>query len=195
MIVMKFGGASLALPASIRRVASIVHSQLQRNPIVVVSAIGDTTDRLLGILEHASRAECYFAWKLQEEVKTYHFCLAEDLLGPKTLGPIDQYIRQVFRDLHVRILEVCEGERSVTPELRDWVASLGEQLSSRTVTAALQENAINAKHLDSAKLILTDERFTNAVPRYWETYARIRWSVPDRCSQSCSCFGRFYRIH
>ena len=176
---MKFGGASLASPASIRRVASIVHAHLHRNPVIVVSAIGDTTDKLLEILEHASRAEAYLAWKLQEEVKTYHFCLAEDLLGPEQLKPIDQFVRQTFRDLHVRMLEVCEGERCVTPELQDWVASLGEELSSRIVAAALQQNGISALHLDSAKLILTDENFTNAAPRYWETYARIRWSVPS----------------
>jgi aspartate kinase len=178
MIVMKFGGASLASPASITRVAAIVHSQLQRGPIVIVSALGETTDQLLRILKHASRGEAYLACKLQEEVKTYHFCVAEDLLRPKTLEPVDQYIRQVFRDLHVRMLEICEGERSVTPELTDWVASLGEQLASRIVSAALSENRIPAKHLKSEELILTDERFTTAAPRYWETYARIRWSVP-----------------
>jgi aspartokinase len=77
MIFMKFGGPSLASPASIKRVASIVLPHLQRNPVVVVSAIGDTTDHLHKILEHATRAESYPAWKLQEEVKTYYFCVAE----------------------------------------------------------------------------------------------------------------------
>jgi len=47
MIVMKFGGASLASAASIKRVACIVLSELQRNPVIVVSAMGDTTDHLL----------------------------------------------------------------------------------------------------------------------------------------------------
>lgn len=191
MVVIKFGGASLASPASIRRVVSIVNSQLQRSPIVVVSAFGETTDRLVGILEHASRAESYLASKLQEEIKTYHFCMAEDLLGPKTLAPVDQYMRQVFRDLHVRILEVCEGERELTPQLRDWVASLGEQLSSRIVAATLEENGVPTKHLEAEKLILTDDRFTNAVPRYWETYARIRWSVPFEARDRVAVLGGF----
>ncbi|HEY7306572.1 MAG TPA: aspartate kinase [Bryobacteraceae bacterium] len=191
MIVMKFGGASLASPSSIRRVAYIVLSQRQRNPIIVVSAIGDTTDKLLKVLEHASRAESHLAWKIQEEVKVYHFCVAEDLLGPETLEPIDQYIRQTFRDLHVRMLEVCEGERSVTPELRDWVASLGEQLSSRIVAAVLKESGIEAVLMDSTKLILTDERFIHATPRYWETYARIRWSIPLAARNRVVVLGGF----
>src|ERR1700745_4037817 len=131
MIVMKFGGASLASAASVKRVACTVLSELQRNPVIVASAMGDTTDHLLEILEHASRAESYFAWKLQEEVKMYHFCVAEDLLSRDRLESVDQFIRETFRDLHVRMLEVCDGERRLAPELRDWAASLGEQLSSR----------------------------------------------------------------
>ncbi len=191
MIVMKFGGASLASPASIKRVASIVRSQVHRHPIVVVSAIGNTTDQLLEVLKHAARAESYLASKLQEELKTYHFCVAEDLLGPEHLVPIDQYIRQTFRDLHVRILEVCQGERSLTPELRDWVLTLGEQLSSTIVTAALRARGVAAVHMDSTKLILTDDHFTNAAPRYWETYARIRWSVPIAARSHVVVLGGF----
>ena len=159
--------------------------------MVVVSAIGETTDQLLKIVEHAARAESYLAWKLQEEVRTYHFCLAEDLLSGERLELIDRYIRQTFRDLHVRILEVCEGERALNSELRDWVASLGEQLSSRIVAAALQEHGLQAQYMDSTKLILTDERFTNATPRYWETYARIRWSIPIAARTHVVVLGGF----
>lgn len=191
MIVMKFGGASLASPASIRRVAELVRSELPRNPVIVVSAIAETTDRLLRVLEHASRAESYLAWKLQEDLRNYHFLVAEDLLSPKRLGAIDSLIRQTFRDLHVRMVEVCEGERNVTPELHDWVAALGEELSSRIVAAALEDRDIAAMHLDAKTLILTDDRFTAATPRYWETYARIRWSIPLAARSRAVVLGGF----
>lgn len=191
MIVMKFGGASLASPASIGRVASIVSSHLGRHPIVVVSALGETTDHLLEIVEHAARAEYYLAWRLQEQVKTLHFCVAEDVLGPKALPDVEDYLRRVFRDLHVRMLEVCEGERKADAELRDWVASLGEQLSSRIIAAALEEHGIRTQHFDATKLILTDERFGSAIPRYWETYARIRWSIPIAARNTVPVLGGF----
>jgi aspartate kinase len=191
MIVMKFGGASLASPDSVNRVVSIVLSEVKkasahpsssqansRYPAVVVSAAGDTTDHLLEILSCASRAQSYLAWKLQERLKTYHFCLAEDLLLQKYLPPVDQYMRIIFRDLHVRIAEVCRGEHQLTPELRDWVMSLGERLSTRIIAAALDQRGMPVRRIDSEKLILTDDHFTNAGPRYWETYARIRWSIP-----------------
>jgi aspartate kinase len=205
MIVMKFGGASLASPASIKRVAAIVLSEVHKasadyrarqeqsacQPVVVVSAIGDATDHLLEVLQCASRAQSYRAWKLQEQLKANHFCLAEDLLSTERLESISQYIQVTFRDLHVRMLELCEGECCDTPELRDWVASIGEKLSSRIVAAVFEENCIQTKHMESEQLILTDDHFTNAAPRYWETYARIRWSIPRAARSHVVVLGGF----
>jgi hypothetical protein len=42
MIVMNFGGASLSSPASIRQVAALVRSRQHRQPVVFISALGDT---------------------------------------------------------------------------------------------------------------------------------------------------------
>ena len=49
MIVMKFGGTSVESAAAIERVASIVRTRLERRPVVVVSAMGRTTNKLLAI--------------------------------------------------------------------------------------------------------------------------------------------------
>ena len=191
MIVMKFGGVSLATPNSLRRVVSIVRSHVVRDPIVVVSALGDTTDHLLEILTCASRADAYLGWKSLERLQTYHFCLAEDLLSGSELTKIETYLRQIFRDLHIRMLELSEGERPFTPELQDWVVSLGEQLSSRIVAAVLLQNEIPAVHMDARNLILTDQKFTRAEPRYWETYARIRWALPLAARGQVPVLGGF----
>ncbi len=177
MIVMKFGGSSLASVASIRRVVSIVQSEVHRHPVVVASAMGETTDRLLEVLLAARRANSYCAGKLQEAIRDQHFTVCEEFLSGQQQSVIDQYLRNKFRDLHVRMLELCEGERPFTPELQDWTVSLGEQLSSQLLAAVLQEHCGNTIHLDSRKLILTDSTFTNAQPRYWETYSRIRSAV------------------
>ena len=50
MIVMKFGGSSVESAAAIQRVAAIVLDHRERKPVVVVSAMGKTTDALLAIL-------------------------------------------------------------------------------------------------------------------------------------------------
>ena len=53
MIVMKFGGTSVESAEAIQRVTEIVKSRLDRRPIVVVSAMGKTTNRLLKIADLA----------------------------------------------------------------------------------------------------------------------------------------------
>ncbi|MBO4732426.1 MAG: aspartate kinase, partial [Spirochaetaceae bacterium] len=47
MIVMKFGGSTVANAERIKHVASIIKSYADKRPVVVLSAIGDTTDYLL----------------------------------------------------------------------------------------------------------------------------------------------------
>ena len=49
MIVMKFGGTSVESADAIERVAGIVHAREERQPVVVVSAMGKTTNKLLAI--------------------------------------------------------------------------------------------------------------------------------------------------
>jgi len=191
MIVMKFGGASLASVESIRQVIRIVGRELHRRPIMVASAIGDTTDALLELLTHARRGNGYPAWKALEEIKTEHFALSEELLDGERQNGIDQFLRDTFRDLHVRILELCEGERGFNAELQDWVLSLGEQLSSRLLAAILDEHCGSARHVDARKLIVTNDNFTRAEPRYWETYARIRWCLPMAAPGSTVVLGGF----
>ena len=53
MIVMKFGGSSVATADRIRHVAGIIKSFEHKRPIVVLSAMGDTADDLLSAAEEA----------------------------------------------------------------------------------------------------------------------------------------------
>ena len=47
MIVMKFGGSSVANADRIRHIAEIIKEYRDRRPVVVLSAMGDTTDDLI----------------------------------------------------------------------------------------------------------------------------------------------------
>ena len=191
MIVMKFGGSSLASAASISSVVAIIRSEADRHPVVVTSAMGDTTDHLEELLSAAHKANSYAAWKLQEEMKNQHFAACKELLHGEQLSVMNRYLRDTFRDLHVHMLEVCEGERSFNKELQGWTLSLGEQLSSRLLAAILQEHCGDTVHLDARKLILTNSAFLDAQPHYWESCARIRWSVPAAAREKLVVLGGF----
>ena len=191
MIVMKFGGSSMASAASLQKVVEIVRSERHRSPVIVASAMGDTTDFLLKAATEARNGRASSAIALQDAIKNQHFAVCEELLGGERRAVTEQYFRTTFRDLHVRLLELCDGERIFTPELQDWIVSHGEQWSSRLLAAVLEEHCGGAVCLDSRKLVLTNNCFTDAEPQYWETYARIRWTVPHAAREKLVVFGGF----
>jgi len=73
MIVMKFGGSSVASATALEWVAGIVKSRLEDQPVLVVSAMGKTTDRLVEMMQHAARGSAYSARCLFEELCRFHF--------------------------------------------------------------------------------------------------------------------------
>jgi aspartate kinase len=158
MIVMKFGGSSLESAEAIDRVSNIVRRFADRRPIVVVSAMGKTTNRLLETARLAVEGQREQALAKLEELREYH---------NREAGPAD-FIDEHFAELQelVRGLSIL-GE--LTPRSIDAVSSFGERLSSLVVARKL-----GAEHLDSRQVIVTDARHTQAAPLYGETYRRLR---------------------
>ncbi|HUO51356.1 MAG TPA: hypothetical protein VMT93_02465, partial [Gemmatimonadaceae bacterium] len=80
MIVLKFGGTSVADAAAIDRAAAITRSRLARKPVVVVSALAGATNALLGIAEQAARGRLIVALSGVEELRARHLRECEALL-------------------------------------------------------------------------------------------------------------------
>ncbi len=190
MIVMKFGGSSLASAAAIKWVAGIVKSYERERPIVVVSAMGRTTDRLQEALEYAARGSAYSAWRRLEDLRQFHFQEAQRLLGTRARQFLEQSIAPQFRELHGLLIELEEG-RQLTPQITDEVLSYGERLSSEIVAAALEQAGIKTRHVASTEVIVTDDHFTHATPLYWETYAQLRHTVALDARDSVVVMGGF----
>ncbi len=72
MIVMKFGGSSVESAEAIARVAGIVKARLFRNPVVVVSAMGKTTNKLLAIASAAVAGDRDGALDLLDDLRKFH---------------------------------------------------------------------------------------------------------------------------
>ncbi len=191
MIVMKFGGSSTASADAIRQVASIVQHEIQRKPVVVVSAMGNTTDRLLRLLQETALGHVAESLQLQTELRDDHLRIAGEVLSGVDSDWAFADVQRIFRDLHVRMLEILEGERAFNAELKDWVLSIGEQVSSLILAAAFNSLSIRAAHMDSRRLIVTDDRFTEAKPKFWETNAKLRWAIPESRPAGAVVVGGF----
>jgi aspartate kinase len=71
VIVVKFGGTSVGDAAAIQRTAEIVKSRIDRDPIVVVSALGGATNALLAVAEQLFAAWKHFATDISANVKRF----------------------------------------------------------------------------------------------------------------------------
>jgi aspartate kinase len=178
MIVMKFGGTSVESSDAIARLVGTVNSHLEQRPVVVVSAMGKTTNKLLEFADHARRGELYLGSKCLNEVQDHHFEVAGQVANGEALHRLETSLQRSFRDLRVILSEVVHEGREVTPAILDEVASFGERMSSEIVAAALESGGVPSVHLDARQIILTDSRHTHATPLYWETYANLRRVIP-----------------
>ena len=185
MIVMKFGGTSVESAEAITRVASIVRARLAQRPVVVVSAMGKTTNKLLAIANRAIEGELAAAQNLLSDLHTFHLRESGDY-GIDLHLEIDPLINQLS-DL-VRGLVVM---RELTPRATDAILAFGERLSSLIVTAHFQKREINAVHVDSREVIITDRRHTQAAPLFEETNERLMARIPQLTQTHVPVMGGF----
>ncbi len=172
MIVMKFGGTSVESAAAIERVAGIVKSRLERAPVVVVSAMGKTTNQLLAIASAAIDGERQEYIRQIHDLRDFHSREARIVVPLEHRAALDRMLDEHFQELTelVKGLAVL-GE--LTPRSIDAISSYGERLSSRIVSLAFEHFGMRSEHIDSRQFIVTDKRHTQAAPNYAATYARL----------------------
>lgn len=164
VIVLKFGGTSVGTAEAIERAARITQSRLARRPVVVVSALGGTTDALLEIADHAARGQLIGALRRVEAVRERHLEAAALLLANTT--ELDDVRCEVSAhcDELASLAEALSVLGHATPRSHDAIAAHGEQLSSLLVVAAFRAAGLDAELVDARRVMITDERFTCATP-------------------------------
>lgn len=189
MIVMKFGGTSVESQEAVARVASIVRRFEKRRPVVVVSAMGKTTNKLLAAANAAAAGRRDEALAMVDELRGHHLTHGLALAGGAA-AELDRYIRAHFEwlDELVKGLSVV-GELS--PRSMDTIASVGERLSSLIVTFAFRAADIRAQHVDARRVIVTDDRFTQAQPLLEETYSALADAIPAVAESAVVVMGGF----
>src|SRR5215831_9562043 len=129
MIVMKFGGSSVESAAAIERVASIVKARPDRHPIVVVSAMGKTTNRLLALAQSAVNGSRDEFIRQLHDLRDFHSREARQVVPLSQRAELDRVLDDHFQEMTelVKGLAVL-GE--LTPRSIDAISSYGERLSS-----------------------------------------------------------------
>jgi aspartate kinase len=155
MIVMKFGGSSVATAERIRRVAEIVTTRISEKPALVLSAMGDTTDHLL---EAASAALRDGVVSIEAIVDLHRNTLAELRLGDQAAAEMEALLGEL-RSLLTGIALIKE----LSDKTRDYLVSFGERLSVRLVAACLNSAGVKARAMDAWDAgLLSDSNFAFA---------------------------------
>jgi aspartate kinase len=190
MIVMKFGGTSVESAAAIERVARIVAAHRDRNPVVVVSAMGKTTNRLLAIAKtaiHGRRDE--FLAQIHD-LRAFHSREARLVVPLAERAELDRTLDEHFQEL-TELVKGLAVVGELTPRSIDAISSYGERLSSIIVTLAFRHFGLHARHLDARRVIVTNGKHTHAAPLFAETYARLAEIVPPLAQDAVVVMGGF----
>ena len=161
MIVMKFGGTSVQDAPAISTAIQVVCHQLDRQPVVVLSAMGGSTNQLLKIADEAQKGHVDAAQAILERLKQRHSKVAGELLQGKMLSETEAKLH----DHYHQISDIIQGLvllGECTPRSKDAIASFGERMSTLMFAQALAQRGVPSKLLDSRHFIRTDDQFTNA---------------------------------
>lgn len=164
MIVVKFGGTSMADADAIRRAGEIVRGRLPRRPIVVVSAFAGVTNQLLQIGQLAVEGQLVPAMANVQALRDRHLREASALVGD---GPEGRALAAELSSMIDELAALAEALSVLghgTPRAMDKIAALGEQLSSLVAAAAFRQMGMAARHVDARDVMRTDDHFGKAAP-------------------------------
>lgn len=168
MIVLKFGGTSVGTAESLANVKNIVEN-LEEDAIVVVSALGGLTDKLIATAKAAAAGDDSFAESWQA-MADRHFHIIEDVIPDPCKAAAT---REAISPLLDELLRLYKGVSLISylpdPTL-DRIVSLGERMSSIIVANMIEK----ASHADSLKLIKTEKYFDKNIASTALTDSLIR---------------------
>ncbi len=154
--VFKFGGASLRDADAIRNVASILETYRGRPLVVVVSAMGKTTNALEVVAGHYWKGDVPAAAAALLEVRKEIERVASELFAARVPAPL----LASLNDLFVSVEWAFEEEPNASYDFDyDQIVPLGELLSSHLLAAYLNHSGLPTQWLDARDIIATDNTF------------------------------------
>jgi aspartokinase/homoserine dehydrogenase 1 len=172
MIVLKFGGTSVANAQNIQLAINIITEKSKKEKLaVVVSALSGVTDMLLNASQKAASKDENYKNNI-EEIKQKHFDTISLLIDSNNQNQLLIKINSQINQLQT-LLDGCFLLGELSPRTSDAIASFGELLSSQIIATALQQTIPNSNFKDSRELIKTNSNFGKAVVNFEVTNSLI----------------------
>jgi aspartate kinase len=172
MQVFKFGGASVKDAAGIINLSEIVRKHQQEQLLIVVSAMGKTTNAL----EKLTRAYVEQSDDMHnvfDDIKAYHYNILEQLF-PAT-DKVFEEVNNTFVEIEWMIEDEPQDEFDF---IYDQIVSIGELVSTKIVNAYLNKSGVKSTWLDVRGYIHTDNTYREGIVDWAKTRASIQQDVP-----------------
>ena len=168
MQIFKFGGASVKDAAGVPNVAKILEKVGYAHSLIVISAMGKTTNALEVVVNNYFKAPAQLPESLQT-IKDFHYQIIRELFSDEN-HPVYWKVDGLFAELSSFL------ERNKSPKhsfVYDQVIGFGELLSTTIISQYLNDNGIKNNWIDVRNLIKTDSNYRDAGINWEETQTNI----------------------
>lgn len=173
MNVFKFGGASVKDAAGVRNIHNVLEATGESALVIVVSAMGKTTNALEGVVTAYLEASPGLDAKITQVYDT-HWTLAQELFSESS-HPIFKEMTDLFRQLRT----FMEGNTSRQHAfVYDQIVPYGELLSTAIVVHYLKDQGAIARWIDVRDFIKTDASYREAQVDWEATQLAINKNLP-----------------
>ena len=167
MKIFKFGGASVKDAEGVKNIAKILLTYQHEPLLVVISAMGKTTNHLEKIV-HACIHQTGETTALLKELKDYHYAIIQALQSQNQFAMMND-IENLF--LELECLTETPAQADEYDFVYDQIVPFGELISTKIVSHYLLGDGFKNQWIDSRNFIITDDRYRDA---------RIQWSETEQ---------------
>jgi len=173
MLVFKFGGASVKDADGIANLAEVVKLYTDKQLLIVVSAMGKTTNALEK-LARAYADQTEDVHELYDDIKSYHFGIINQLFEPK--HPVYDEVTNTFVEIDWMIEDEPQDDFDF---IYDQLVSVGELVSTRIVAAYLNQTGLRTQWVDVRGYIHTDNTYREGIVQWDATRQSIQQGIPS----------------
>ncbi|MCB9425934.1 MAG: aspartate kinase [Flavobacteriales bacterium] len=175
MRIFKFGGASVKDAAGVNNVLSVLEKVGYKNTLLVISAMGKSTNALELIIKNYLEKSDDLASNIQE-LKDYHGQIISDLFG-ENQDQVNVAVNELYQDLEFFLGHNKSPDYSY---VYDQIIGCGELLSTTIISHYLNYKGLSNNWLDVRGLIKTDSTYRDAAVDWEQTQQNIVATVDQK---------------
>jgi len=168
MKIFKFGGASVKDAEGVKNVLNVLQHEGYKNTLIVISAMGKTTNAFEKIIDSYYNKSSDLEQHI-EDVRKFHFEIISNLFEIKN-HPIYMEVEQLLGKLSGFLIT---NKSTSYNFIYDQIVGYGELLSTKIVSAYLNDHKLNANWIDVRDYIKTDSSYRDAKIDWEQTSVKI----------------------